>query len=257
MFDDTQNESLQDMPVQDTSVQDMSVHAEQEAQEVVQKDSEQSQAEIVEETPEQEKPETPAARAFRDMRTQKEMAERELELTKRYVREIEARSQQPQQPQPQPEPELSDSDLVEWKHVKKLQSELSSLRNQAADQVQESKLRTKYPDIDSVVTADNIERLRMSDPDSAQAVQEAKSLYAKGLLAYRLIKALDPAPGVDAYERDKQQAQLNAQKPRSLSSLHPQRGGTPLSRAASYAGDLTPELQKALLKEMNDAIKSR
>ena len=56
-------------------------------------------------------------------------------------------------------------------------------------------------------------------------------------------------------EADKRKAQENSAKPRPMASVSPQQGESPLSHANAFANGLTPELQKQLWKEMQDAKK--
>jgi len=51
--------------------------------------------------------------------------------------------------------------------------------------------------------------------------------------------------------------QANTAKPRPLTSVSPQSGESPLSRANAFAEGLTPELKKNLFKEMQEAKKNR
>lgn len=195
--------------------------------------------------------------SFRELRLKQEETERRLEEAQRYIRDIEARTRQAAAPQDQ-EPEPSDSDLVEWKHVKKhvrsLQQELAEIKQQSMQQQEESRLRTKYPDIDSVITPDNMAQLRRIDPEAAAAVDQATSLYSKGMLAYRLIKQSNI---VDEQEYVPQQKiNKNALKPRSVATVNPSRGQNPLDKANSYI-EFTDELAKQLAKEMDEAARRR
>ena len=56
-------------------------------------------------------------------------------------------------------------------------------------------------------------------------------------------------------QNDKAKAVINAQKPRPLTSISPQQGDSPLSKANAFANGLTPELQAQLLKEMKQSMK--
>jgi hypothetical protein len=56
---------------------------------------------------------------------------------------------------------------------------------------------------------------------------------------------------------DRAAAQKNASKPKPLASVSPQQGDSPLSRANAFANGLTPELQKQLRQEMEEARKNR
>ena len=163
--------------------------------------------------------------SFRELRAQKEEAERRYMDQQRYINDLEQRqrSMQPQHQAPS-EPEPADSDLVEYRHVKtqinKLKGELDGFKQQTAAQQQENALRSKYPDIDAVVTPDNVNQLRRLDPDGARAIDDATTLYAKGLLAYRLIKASNINEDQSEYV-PQQKINKNAGKPRSIATVNP------------------------------------
>jgi len=193
--------------------------------------------------------------SFKELRAQKEEAERRYMEQQRYINDLEQRARmlQPQQPQSPSEPEPSDSDLVEYRHVKaqinKLKGELDGFKQQTVAQQQENALRSKYPDIDSVITPENVQQLRRLDPDGARAMDEASTLYAKGLLAYRLIKAQNINQDESEYV-PQQKINKNAGKPRSIATVNPSRGQTPLNNANAYM-EFNDEIAAQLEKEMN------
>ena len=82
------------------------------------------------------------------------------------------------------------------------------------------------------------------------------SFRAKAVSAYKHIKKLGLYTE-DTYQADRDLAQRNAAKPKPLVSVSPQQGDSPLSRANAFANGLTPELQKQLRQEMEDARKNR
>lgn len=147
---------------------------------------------------------------------------------------------------------LGPDDLAEGKHLNKVESKIKALENQ----LMESRLRSQYPDIDSVVNDDNIALLKSKYPELAQTIGTNKNLYSQAVTAYTMIKQL----GINqepAYEADKILAHRNASKPRPLASVSPQQGDTPLSKANAFANGLTDELKRQLQKEMIEAIKNR
>lgn len=211
---------------------------------------------------EESKEEAPVERNIRIMRELKKKAERERDEAVRRMQELESyRQQAPQQQQEAPvddDVNLNPDDLVEWKHVqkkmRKLEDQLRSYQQQTSVTTVEARLKYQYNDFDQVVSADNIELLKASYPELAQTLNDSKDLYAKAVSAYTLIKKL----GINAeeYTQDKQMAQKNAAKPRPLTSVSPQQGSSPLSKANAFANGLTDELRKQLAKEMYEARKS-
>lgn len=196
---------------------------------------------------------------FRAMREAKERAERDRAEMEERVRRLEA---QYKKPAPQPVEEEDDFDIapddfVEGKHYKKMAHELKALKRaqqesqqQTVAQATEMKLKMQYPDFDQVVNPANLERLRAKYPQIASTIYESQNLYDKASSAYTIIKELALT---DTYQQDRQKAQINAAKPRSLTSISPQQGDSPISQANAFANGLTPDLQRRLRAEMDEA----
>lgn len=250
--------------------QQAEVETEQVQEEIAQEVS--GETEAAAETPAKK----PAEQSFAELRKAKdaevkrrEEAERRAEMAERYAREQEAarfyhqQHQLAQQQQPPEEPEPADTDLVEYgrvkKDIKRVKEEMAQFRNEVATEREEMKLRTKYPDIDEVVTAESMQKLYKEDPDAAIAINDAKSMYTKGLIAYRLIKQskLEGSPDITPVDdRLEKIAQRNLAKPKSASLVQPQRGVNPLDKANLYTGDFTDELAKELNKQMEESIRA-
>jgi hypothetical protein len=202
--------------------------------------------------------------SFRELRAQKVKAERERDEAIRLAQQFMTNQQQPQANQPEQIEEdnsftLGDNDLAEGKHlsklskeVKKLKQELNTYRAKTAEDVTEAKIKAQFPDFDKIVTRDNIEQLREQYPEIANTINSSTDLYGKAVSAYTMIKKFGIVPEVSPYQADIDRAQKNAAKPRALSSVSPQQGDSPLSRANAFANGLTDDLKKTLLKEMND-----
>jgi hypothetical protein len=206
--------------------------------------------------------------SFRALREKAEKAERERDAYQRTLQEIEMRAalyqQQAQQQQKPVEPEIdpNDEDLLEGKHYKKLVNKYKALEEKlehatrkSYETVIESRIRSKYDDFDTVVNADSIKALRESEPELAASLHANPDIESKAIATYKAIKRLGLQPSTE-YNADKEQAQKNASKPKSLSSISPQQGESPLSRANAFANGLTEDLRKQLLKEMEQARKS-
>lgn len=158
---------------------------------------------------------------------------------------------------------VGDDDIVEGKHLKnyyqklqKQQEDIIKAQEQSNKIYLESKLRSEMPDLDKVISQDNIETLRTLYPEIAQTIASDSNTYTQGKSAYQMIKSL----GIykeDKYQDDRRRAQENANKPRPLSSVSPQQGESPLSHANSFANGLTDDLKKSLYKEMMDATKNK
>lgn len=189
--------------------------------------------------------------SFRELRLKAERAERERDELKQQLQAM-------QQAPSEEDNDIADDNLVEGRHIKKYKKELSVIKKKLEDQERiseqtrlESKLRQRYSDIDSVLTAENIELLKERDPEAADAISRTGDFYTKAMLAYRSIKDIMPTDKKTIEE--KVLAEKNAAKPRSLASVSPQQGDSPLSRANAFANGLTEELKEQLRKEMFEA----
>lgn len=163
--------------------------------------------------------------------------------------------------------DLEEDALAEGKHLKKvdkrfqkMQRELDQYKQQAqqaqqqsAQQALQAKLKAQYPDWDQVYNEENIARLEVQEPEIYQALNASSDVYKAGISAYKMIKQMGISVPEDIYAQDKALAQKNASKPKSLASISPQQGDSPLSKANAFANGLTDDLKKQMLKEMNDA----
>lgn len=158
--------------------------------------------------------------------------------------------QEPEEDEPKPD------DLVEWRQVqkrfKKLENEISSYKQQASVDTAESRIRSKHPDFESVVNQETIAALREQYPELAATVNSNGDLYTKAAAAYTLIKKLGIVQETQ-YVPDRERVQANANKPRPLTSVSPQQGSSPLSKANAFASGLNDDLKKQLFKEMQEA----
>lgn len=199
-------------------------------------------------------------RELREKAYRSEMLERELQEYKR-------REQEMRKPAPQEEEDyninLAPDDLAEGKHltkvdkkVKKLEEQIRTYQQQTEMLSIESKLKSQYHDFDSIVSQANLNALEYAHPDLFATIQSSNNLYSKAVTAYTMIKQLNIG-GTDGLEATRAKAQLNASKPKPVSSIAPQQGQGALSKANAFESGLTEELKKQLIKEMVDARKDR
>jgi len=217
-----------------------------------------------------EQPEAPqevsqAELNHRALRKLKEAAEKERDEFRQQLEDMQRRQQTIQdQPQQKEEPKdflIDPDDIVEGKHlsavdrkVKKLEEQLRSYQQQSSVATIETRLKTEHQDFDQVVTQENIEILRTAYPELATAIASSSDLFSKGKAAYTLIKKFGihqtgmHAPNVDKVKQ-------NLAKPVPTSSLAPQSGESPLTKANAFAEGLTPDLKKKLYREMIESAK--
>jgi len=180
---------------------------------------------------------------FRKLREEKERLEAEL----REYRERQEASNK--------EEELGEDDIVEGRHLKRLEQLIISKELEAVPE----KLRGKFDDFDQVVTKENLDKLKETEPELFFSIQSgdgksANGLYAKGVAAYKTLKGLGYAPENNNLMKQKDQVQSNHKKPLSAQAI---KGSGALHEANVFANGLTPDLKKQLQKEMAEAAKAR
>ncbi len=207
--------------------------------------------------------ESPNAKNIRALRERAERAERaELErdqLALKLTQMEQLKQQGATEKQPTTKYNLNDDDFVEAKHLKRydeemlrMQQELAAYKQQNTLQTTDARLKAKYPDIDSVVTADNLSTLKGLFPELAENLNSGTDLYNKAVSAYTLIKRLGIV-NEDIYNQEKELVKKNAVKPRPVASVSPQQSDSPLTKANAFAQGLTEDLKIQLRKEMEAA----
>ncbi len=205
--------------------------------------------------------ETRQAQNFRIIKEKAARAERERDELARRLQEMEAARPQTQAPL---ETDLSvDNDsYVEGKHLKsvhkevrQLQEQIKQYQQQSSLQAAEIKLKSTYPDFDSVVSRENIELLNDLDPEMAMTIKASSAdMYSKAVTAYKAIKSLGLTQE-KTYDVEKNRIQANAAKPRPLASIQPQLGDNPLNKAAAFTDSISEAEKKALFAEMLESRK--
>lgn len=218
-----------------------------------------------EEEVQQEPQESPQAKNFRALRESKERAERERDEVQRRMKELEDQFKRQQQVPPEEEDwGIKPDDIVEGKHfskvsrkIKQLEDEIKQYKQQSSQSLERSRLTSQFNDFDQVVNRENLEALRDAEPEVYQMLNSSNDFYATGVSAYKMIKKLGIVSDGGDYMANKIALQKNAAKPKPLASVGNQGTKSPLGQANAFANGLTPDLQKQLLREMNDAIKNR
>jgi hypothetical protein len=205
--------------------------------------------------------ETYQAGHFKRLRLEAEQVKAERDDMARRLAQYEANQRKAfVEPEAEPDFNINADDLVEGKHLQQYAKKMKQLEAQIYQQQQQNtasmaqaQIRAKFPDFDRVVNEDNIEQLRYTYPELANTLNSSSDLYSTAVSAYTMIKNLGISPKGDDFMAQKAQAQKNAAKPKPLASVNPQQGDSPLSKANAFANGLTPELQKQLRKEMEEA----
>lgn len=162
---------------------------------------------------------------------------------------------------------VSDDAFIEGRDYKRLaqhsrkQAELTARKlkeyeQRIEDMATEARIRTQYPDIDQVVTDENVYLLRERYPAIAKSLNNAPNDWDKYSSVYTLIKEL----GIHksrSYEYDKLKAVSNSQKPKPAASLSPQQGDSPLTQVNAFIQDrkMSKEGMSSLWKQMKEDMK--
>lgn len=189
---------------------------------------------------------------FQRMRESKEQLEREV----RELREAMVQKPQSNEDKVIDNDDLDDDDLVEGKVVNKLRNQVKELQKAMTESQLSSevdRLKSTFKDFDQVVSPENIDKLKKTEPELYASITSGSNFYAKGVSAYKTIKALGIGDVKD-YDAQKEQVQNNHGRPVSAQAI---RGQGALSEANIFAKGLTPELKKQLQQEMSHAVKAR
>ncbi len=221
--------------------------------------TEQVQEPETQEVIQEEKKTVSPTQSFRELREQKEKVQRERDEAYQLLRQLQEKSQNDTN-------EVDDitigpDDIAEGKHiskvnkkVKELEKQLRQYQQQSAEMSTESRVMAQLPDFYNVVNEQSIDQLKNEFPEIAATLHSSTDQYSKAVSTYKLIKKLG-LNTTNEYDHEKAQIAANVAKPKSVASISPQRGNSPLSQANAFQHGLTDELKKSLHKEMMDAIK--
>lgn len=115
----------------------------------------------------------------------------------------------------------------------------------------EDRVKAKFPDFDSVVTRENIELLKQSEPEVAQSLAMNPDPYAQAVAVYRTLKT--SGLGRSDLANEKQKAISNSKKPVSVNAVS--KGASAIANAHIFESGLTPELKASLYKEMQECAR--
>lgn len=212
---------------------------------------------------EKQKAETFAKKSEDQDRNWKETRRKMQELERRAKEQDELIAQMKSAPKAAPEVDeldkLGDEDIVTKGQAKKLAAKMAEeiaqrVIQQRENSTVEERLSIKFQDFNQVVTRENIELLKETEPELAMSLSHNTDPYSQGIAAYKLLKRL----GIGAEEvskepvREKQKAIVNSQKPLSVNAVTKT---SAIGNAHMFENGLTEELKKSLRQEMAQAIK--
>jgi hypothetical protein len=277
------NSQPQQMQQQEQPVQEQYEEAEQE--QYAQGDSDQviddssDEQEEVQEAPRQKA--SPAQESWKMLREQLREEKRKNDELVKYMMQQQSNPQHPPKPQVEEQDDTSypdydlniDDDAIaegkqlkkiaeankrlvqDLKEIKKELKRVNSQQNQSQESIVEGQLRAQYPDLDAVVNPNTLEQLKREYPEIAATIRTNPDLHARATTAYNVIKKFGIYKD-RSFEMAKVNVNKNVNKPRPVSSLNPQQGESPLSKANAFANGLTDDLKKQMLKEMTQARKN-
>jgi hypothetical protein len=202
------------------------------------------------------------ANNFKALRQKIAAVERERdELASKVNNQSTPRSSAPVEPDEDLEFNMAPDDLAEGKHlskvtkkIKQLEAQIKSYQQNTVAITAETRLKSELPDIEKVLSPENIQTLRDMYPEIAATIDSNSDFYTKAKAAHTMIKKLG-IHSEDTYIPEKQIALRNSAKPRPLASVSPQQGESPIARANMFAQGLTEELKAQLRKEMDESSK--
>lgn len=149
------------------------------------------------------------------------------------------------------EPDLSPDDLLTVAHLNKVNAKRDQDYLRELQRQKEEILRLRYPDIDQVLSNENIALFEQTEPELAETLATMQGDPVKlKTAAYKLIKkSLKPE---HAPNMEKQKAEQNARKPMSVQAAG--KSGA-LGNMQQYENGFTPEMRKQYYKEMTEAAK--
>jgi len=237
---------------------------EQEEQQPEQIEEQKQQTELQEK---QQQEQSQAQENMRALREAKIKAEQREEAVLRRLETIE-RNQRPAEPEEDLSINIAPDDIGTGAHLLKVDKRIKKIEQQyeerlrkveerAAQVAAEAQLRSQYPDIDQVINPDTVQKFNQLEPELAEAIGSYTDFYKRSVAAYKAIKRSGIVSSPEEIQAQRQLA-VNAQKPRSTSSLSPQRADSPLDQANIYAnGGLTKEMKEAFRKRHYEIMGKR
>lgn len=146
---------------------------------------------------------------------------------------------------------LSNDDILTVAQARRLNDQREKQAQAEFYRQKEEILKLKHPDIDQVLSPENIAYFEQTEPELAEALcnMTGDPLKMKAA-AYKLVKKTikqDTPPSME-----KKKAEQNAKKPVSVQSVSKQ---SAIGNAHLFENGLTPDLKKQMWQEMQDAIK--
>ena len=144
---------------------------------------------------------------------------------------------------------LSNDDILTVSQAKKLSNREAQKAYIEIQRQKEEILKLKFPDINEVLSPENIKHFEETEPELAEYILGISDPIKMRQAAYKLIKRTVKPTTTPSMEKSK--AEQNAKKPVSVQSVTK----SAIGNAHLFENGLTPELRKQLNAEMQEAIK--
>lgn len=205
--------------------------------------------------------------SFRELREAKEKAEqraRDMEQELQTMRYQMKPQGEPQAANPTPDFDIDDDALIEGRHLKRylktFQEELKQTKEALSgygSYTAEQRLRAKYPEIDNIVTQENIKRLSEEKPSLYRSIMASQDLYDKGEAMCDAIRAFIDLKKVDDYSDQDKRLEANKSKPRSSALAGAPSQETPLARYGEYDRRVLSEQDKQRIRDRLDSLRKQ
>ena len=162
-------------------------------------------------------PESDQDRNWRRAREQLENSRAKIEQLESQLQEIVAQKK----PEEDPLAALSDDDVVTVREArlvseKAAQEAFQRLQAQRDLETLPDRLKARFPDFDSIVNKENVEKLKATKPELVRVISATTDPYSAAVAAYEFIQATNPEAARYSQYRDRIEA--NAKKPMSPSA---------------------------------------
>lgn len=186
---------------------------------------------------------------------------RKMQEKDQQIEELRHQFSQMSEKKPSPEEEdnlsgLAEDDILTVAQARKLSQKMA--RNEAVKLIKEREAETveervqlKYPDYSEIVSKENIELLKQTEPELAESLYHMPDPYSQAVAAYKLLKKTSVKN--DAPSLEKRKAMENSQKPVSVNAVTKQ---SAIGNAHLFENGLTKDLKTQLWKEMQSAMKA-
>lgn len=211
--------------------------------------NEEAEVTTPEATVEEKKPQEQTDKEYNFAQVRKQLKERDdyIRNLQTEMESLKSEFQKSRSPA-QEEPDLDDDDFLTKKHMMKYAEQIADKKYEEkmkAYEQQNFKQRAKqtYPDFDSVVTTENLQRLEEEMPEIAAVISDTKDNYKMATGAYKAIKSLLKATSPQKEIEDSKKAlEKNKKEPLAAAAVD--------RRPIAQAARLTDKDYQELWQEM-------